>query len=269
MPECPSDPAVSLIAADEPPAVTILNPQATRPLIFLCDHASPRVPRALRDLGLGAAARLSHIGWDIGAAAVVHRLAERFRAVAVLAGYSRLVVDLNRPPGDPSAIPALSDGVPVPGNQDLGEDEARRRTEALFWPYHHEVAERIAHLWRIAGPPVVVSIHSCTPVMDGLARPWHIGLMYNHDDRIARAMLAALARMRPDGIFGDNQPYSGKDIGYTVNAHAEPAGLPSLGVEFRQDLIADAEGVTVWGDLFARALAEVLADPACLTRRMI
>lgn len=258
-----------LLAADEPPPFTVLHPEATRPLLLLCDHASHRLPRVLGDLGVSETARLSHIGWDPGAAAVCRLLADRFQATAILSSYSRLVVDLNRAPGDPSAIPAVSDHLPIPGNQGLSEAEAKRRTEALFWPYHHEVAERIAHLWRLGRPPIIVSIHSCVPAMDGQRRPWHIGLMYNHDDRVTRAMLAALSGRRPWAVLGENQPYSGKDIGFTVNTHAEPAGLPSLGVEFRQDLVTDAAGIADWAALFGDALAEVLEDDALATCRMV
>jgi predicted N-formylglutamate amidohydrolase len=257
-----------LLSPDETPAFTVLNGDSTRPVLFLCDHASNAVPRGLARLGLTDGPLRDHIAWDIGAATITSLLADRFGACAVLANYSRLVVDCNRPPGDPSAIPPVSDGVAVPGNLDLDEDEANRRTEALFWPYHHEISARLAHLWRQGPPPVVICIHSCAPVMDGFARPWQIGLMYNHDARVAKAMLSALSRLRPTAVLGDNQPYSGKDIGLTINTHAEPAGLPNLGVEFRQDLVATPEGVADWGGLFGDALAEVLANESLYTRRM-
>jgi predicted N-formylglutamate amidohydrolase len=254
-----------LLTADDAPAFTVLNGESDRPVLFLCDHASNAIPKSLGNLGLGPADLAAHIAWDIGAAALTRLLADRFGACAVLANYSRLVVDCNRPPGDPTAIPPVSDGVPVPGNQDLTEAEAIRRTEDLFWPYQREVADRVAHLWRLGRPPVVICIHSCAPAMDGFNRPWHIGLMYDHDDRVTKGMLSALARLRPDAVLGENQPYSGKDIGFTINTHAEPAGLPNLGVEFRQDLVGTPEGVADLGGLFGDALEEVLSVEALYT----
>ncbi|MBK1665066.1 N-formylglutamate amidohydrolase [Rhodospirillum rubrum] len=264
----PLSPAPSLLADDDPPPFVVLNPEATRPLLLICDHASNRVPRALAGLGLGAATLGLHIGWDIGAAAVTELLAKRFAACAMFACYSRLVIDCNRAPGDPSSIPAVSDGIAIPGNEGLDEAEARRRTESLFWPYHHEIGERIAHLWRQGRPPAVVSIHSFTPVLGGVERPWHLGFLYNHDDRMTRRLIDTLARRAPEVIVGENEPYSGKDIGFTINTHAEPAGLPSLGVEIRQDLLADAAGIGRWAGVLGEALAEVLADEGLYVRRM-
>ncbi|MCF8479631.1 MAG: N-formylglutamate amidohydrolase [Rhodospirillum sp.] len=261
----PNQLAPTLLSGDELPAFTVLNGESTRPVLFLCDHASNAIPKSLGSLGLGSAELADHIAWDIGAAALTRLLADRFEACAVLTNYSRLVVDCNRPPGEPTAIPPVSDGVPVPGNQDLPEAEAVRRTEELFWPYHHEITGRLAHLWRQGRPPVVICIHSCAPTMDGFHRPWHIGLMYDHDDRVTKGMLTALARLRPDAVLGENQPYSGKDIGFTINTHAEPAGLPNLGVEFRQDLVRTAEGVADLGGLFGDALEDVLSVEALYT----
>ncbi len=250
-----------MLGPEDPPPFTVLNPDSTRPVLFVCDHAANRVPAALDNLGLTEAQRQTHIGWDIGAEALTRLLAERFKACAVLTTYSRLVVDSNRAPGDPAAIPVVSDGVLVPGNRDLDDGAAEQRTDALFWPYHHAIADRIAHLWRHGPPPALVAMHTCTPVMDGFERPWHFGLLYNHDDRMARAMLTALAERDPSLCLGDNLPYSGKQVGFTVNTHAEPAGLPNLGVEVRQDLVGDPAGVAHWGGLFGDALEKVLADP--------
>ncbi len=42
----------ALLAEDEPPPYELFNPEGAAPILLICDHASRRVPRRLRDLGL-------------------------------------------------------------------------------------------------------------------------------------------------------------------------------------------------------------------------
>ncbi len=256
--------ASSLLRAGEPGPVEVLNPEATRPVLLLCDHASRRIPRALGTLGLDAADLHRHIAWDIGAAAVTRHLAARLNACAVLASYSRLVIDLNRPPGAPDSIPPLSDGTPVPGNRDLTEADEEARVAALFQPYHAEVTARLRHLWRVSGQaPALFSVHSFTPTMraGGQPRPWHVGVLWDSDGRLAQPLMAGLRADKALSV-GDNEPYSGWVVGFSVAAHAGSAGLPRAAVEIRQDLIAKDAGAADWAARLAAVLTPILADPA-------
>lgn len=262
----PSDRAAAapLLKAGEPPPFEVLNPDATRPLLLLCDHASRRIPRALGSLGLDAADRHRHIAWDIGAAAVTRHLAARLNACAILAQYSRLVIDLNRPPGAPDSIPPVSDGTPVPGNRDLAEADEEARVTALFQPYHAEITARLRHLWRVSGQaPALFSIHSFTPTMrsGGQPRPWHVGVLWDSDGRLAVPLMDGL-RADGDISVGDNEPYSGWVVGYSVGAHAGSAGLSRAAVEIRQDLIGTDAGAAAWAARLASVLTPILADPA-------
>lgn len=250
-----------LLTADDPLPVTVLNPGGRSPLLLVCDHASHAVPAALGDLGLPAVERLRHIGWDIGAALVTAHLAERFDAAAVLSGFSRLVIDCNRAPGDVSSIPGVSDGTVIPGNQALDEDDINARLDACFWPYHQIIAARIAQARHDGIVPVVVAIHSFTPCLSctGGPRPWQLGVLWNHDPRLA---VPLIARLREAGhCVGDNEPYSGRDTSYTVETHAAAAGLPHVLIELRQDLLADPAGCAHWAQVFGEALAPLLARP--------
>ena len=229
-------------------------------VLVVCDHASAAIPANLGDLGVGKAARTSHVAWDIGAAQVAVLLAGRLGCPAVLAGASRLVIDCNRQPGDPSSIPAQTCGVRVPGNEGVDEAEADNRARDWFWPYHTEIGDRIGHLWRQGTAPAVVAVHSFTPCIKGqLPRPWHVGVLWNRDPRMAAPVLAAL-RARGDLVVGDNQPYSGREINYTLDTHAGAAGLPNVSFEIRQDLVADEAGCARWAGILAEALGSVLAD---------
>jgi predicted N-formylglutamate amidohydrolase len=251
-----------LLTASDPSPVEHVNLEGKAPVLVTCDHASRRVPKSLRSLGLDAESLTLHIAWDIGAADVSRGLALRLDAPAILAGYSRLVIDCNRDLDDPTSMPAVSDGVPVPGNRDLSPVAKAQRVEALFKPYHGSVELALGGFAARGVHPAVLSIHSFTPVMNGFERPWHIGILWDKDPRMAVPVLAALRRER-GLVVGDNEPYSAREpAGYTVRTHAEKRGLPHLNVEIRQDLIATEAGSAEWADRLTRVLTAILEDPS-------
>jgi predicted N-formylglutamate amidohydrolase len=257
----PGIPAVSpLLDPADPSPVQLLNPHGRVPLLLVCDHAGNAIPKPLNQLGLGSQELAQHIAWDRGAAEVTCRLAERLDAPAVLSAYSRLLIDCNRAPGDPESIPLQSDGILIPGNQNLSDAEADWRLETFFWPYHHTITNTIAHLWRHGLAPAFISIHSFTPQLNGgPPRPWHMGILWNRDPRLALPILDWL-RTQTGLCVGDNVPYSGREVGYTMETHAGAAGLPHVEFEIRQDLLADAAGWERWAQLVGDVLEVVLAD---------
>jgi predicted N-formylglutamate amidohydrolase len=251
-----------LLAADDPSPVECCNDHGRAPLLLTCDHASAAVPRALNGLGLPPVAIREHIGWDIGAAAVTRLLAAALGAPALLSGYSRLVVDCNRDPDDRTSIPAESDGVAVPGNRDLSPEARIRRLEACFAPYHMAIAARLDAFAAAGVAPAFLSVHSFTPVMKGMARPWHVGILWDKDPRIPKPLLAALGA-DPSITVGDNEPYSAREpAGFTVRYHAIARGLPHVALELRQDLIAEAGGAAAWAARLAGVLRPILAQRA-------
>jgi predicted N-formylglutamate amidohydrolase len=250
-----------LLAAADPAPFTLINADGRADILLICDHAARAVPEALRRLGLDEATLARHIGWDIGAAAVTVALAERLGAPAVLSGYSRLVIDCNRTLDDPTSIPTISDGVPIPGNQELSAAEKQARAEACFWPYQRAIGAWLDRAAGLGVAPAVISIHSFTPHLQGLDRPWHIGVLWDSDPRIPLPLIAGLAGL-PDLVIGDNQPYSGRDPeGFTLEHHAVPRGLPHVLIELRQDAIATAAGAQLYADHLEAALKPILADP--------
>ena len=233
--------------------------------MFVCDHAGRRVPKALGDLGLDVTAFDRHIAWDIGAADAARHLARTFEAPLILATYSRLVLDPNRYLDDPSLIPEVSDGTPVPANAALTEEDRAARIEALHTPYHATIDDALRRLRRDGAVPALISVHTCTPVFKGFARPWQIGVLWNRDPRIAQPLIAAL-QARGDVVVGDNQPYSGRDgQGYSVKHHAERHGFPAVALEIRQDLVDTHHGAAHWAGIVAAALGPILADPKLRT----
>jgi len=250
-----------LLAADEPRPFEFVNPGGKAPLLLLCDHATRFVPRKLKSLGLDEAALCRHIAWDIGIAELTRDLAKRLDAPAVFSHFSRLIVDPNRQLENPTLIPELSDGTVIPGNRDLSPDQRKLRVDTFFRPYHDAVAGRLDAMVEKGRTPVLVSMHSFTPIMHGLPRPWQIGILWNRDPRLPRPLMD---RLRADGLtVGDNEPYSGADgHGYTQHTHGDRRGLANALIEVRQDLIDTQHGAVAWAERLATALEAVLRDPA-------
>lgn len=242
------------------PFVELVNPTGRPELLLLADHAGNRVPDELDGLGLPAEELARHIGYDIGIAWLARRLAARLDAPALLNHCSRLVIDPNRRPGEPSSIPETSDGTAVPGNRGLDPSARAKRVRRFFLPWHRALARRIGRCCRAGIAPVLLSLHSFTPRLDGRERPWQVGVLWRGDDRLALPMLAAL-RARGDLVVGDNEPYSGQDaFGYTIEFHAQRTRLPHLMLEIRQDEIDTRERAEAWADRLAAPLAPLLAE---------
>ncbi|MEZ5582692.1 MAG: N-formylglutamate amidohydrolase [Candidatus Competibacteraceae bacterium] len=253
-----------LLGPDDPPSFELLNPNGQASVILVCDHASNAVPKRMNNLGLDAKELTRHIAWDIGAAEVTRHLSTRLDAPAVFGGYSRLLIDCNRPPGDPTSIAQVSDGTFIPANHSLSDVEADLRCETFFWPYHHAITNTLAHLWRHGRAPALIAVHSFTPVFGGLRRPWQVGILWNRDPRLALPIMERL-RAYPAINVGDNEPYSGRQLGFTMETHAGAAGLAHVEIEIRQDQLADAAGCVQWAELLGDILEVVLQDPAVHT----
>jgi predicted N-formylglutamate amidohydrolase len=255
-----SELAASLIGPDDPPPFRLINADATAPILLVCDHASRAIPRVLGRLGLHEDALLRHIAWDIGAAELTHRLAHRLGAPAVLAGFSRLIIDLNRQPGDPQSILAVSDGVSIPGNSGLTAEAQEARAEAFHWPYHHAIDQAFARLRRAGPEPLLFSVHTFTPSLGGEDRYWDLGVLWNRDPRLAVPLIEIL-RGHSGLHVGDNEPYSGREIAYTLNLHAGSAGLPHCAIEVRQDHCESVAGLDRFAELIGKALRRILDMP--------
>lgn len=235
-------------------------------LLLLCDHACNTVPAEYNDLGIAAAEFQRHIAYDIGAATATRRMAELLVAPAILTTYSRLLIDPNRGALDPTLVMRVSDGAIVPGNARIDDAEIGRRTRRWWQPYRDRIDATLDAMLATGTVPAVVSVHSFTPSMKGVVRPWHVGLLWDADARLAGPLLEALA-VEPDlqptaERIGDNEPYDGALPGDTMDTHATRRGLPHVLIEIRQDLIDMEADAARWGERLARVLHPILAAPA-------
>ena len=236
----------------------MLNPGALAPLVLVGDHAGCEIPEDLGDLGLPQAEIERHIGWDIGVAALGAALSVRLDAVFIAQRFSRLVIDCNRHPDRPDATPEISDGTPVPGNLGLDATARAARIAAVFTPYHERIAAELGARAGRTPPPVLVALHSFTPVMAGQARPWRYGVLHLGASPLSMRVLAGLRRRLGAAQVGDNEPYMMDGTDYTVPHHAVDRGLDYVELEVRQDLLADPAGVAAVAALLGEVLAEAL-----------
>lgn len=245
----------TLFSATEPAPFEVVNEQGKSNVVLVCDHASNRVPACLNKLGLTDAQLADHIGWDPGAAAVARLLSSDLDAPLLLSGYSRLVIDCNRPLASSELIPEQSAGVMIPGNQHLSSYERDDRIQNVFIPYHDAIEALLDSrvLSNPQNPTIFLSIHSFTPFLFNQQRPWHIGVSHKSDARFAKNLYSALVQ-QSDIIVGLNEPYPIEDaFDYSIPTHGEARGLPSAMIEIRQDGLTTQTGIEQWAKRIALA----------------
>ena len=243
-----------LLGANEPSPVRVLRERGASDFILTADHAGRAIPRRLGSLGVGAADLDRHIAWDIGIAGVTERLSAALDATAVLQTYSRLVIDCNRDPSWPSAMPEISEFTAIPGNRGLTDADRAARAGEIFHPYHNRIAGLRDARAAAGRTSIVVAMHSFTPVFKGEPRAIEVGILYYRRTKLANIMLDLL-REEGDLTIGENEPYAlTMDSDYSIPTHAEKRGLEHVEVEIRQDLIASPEGQAAWAARFARLL---------------
>jgi predicted N-formylglutamate amidohydrolase len=237
------------------PPVVVANEGGRSPFVLLCEHASRLLPTGYGRLGLPQAEFDRHIAWDLGAAEVATRLACLLDAPLFLAGYSRLLIDLNRPPGSQTSIPEVSEATVIPGNLGIDSAERLRRQRLWFEPFHKAVSD---HLDRRRGrASAVLGIHSFTPVFNGVARPWHAGVLFREAENFGMSLATAIGK-QSGALVGRNEPYRiSLEHDYTVPVHGDARGLNSALIEVRQDLVSEVCGIELWSRCLAAALTSI------------
>ncbi len=245
------------IAPETADAYRILPGRADQGLIVICDHARNAFPDGYGTLGVDTAQLKRHIAYDIGAEAITELVAAALGVPAVLSRYSRLLIDPNRGADDPTLIMRLSDGAIIPGNRHLDDAERTKRTALYYEPYHAAIDRVIDRCLAAGVAPAILSLHSFTESWKNAPRPWHVGILWDKDPRLAQPLLDAFYA-EGDLIVGDNQPYVGHLKGDCLYQHATERGLASAIIEFRQDLVRDEAGQAAWAERTVRIMRAIM-----------
>lgn len=249
---------MKLLTEAEGAPVAVENPEASSPFLLVCEHASRRLPEKMGTLGLSPDALSSHIAWDPGALAVSQLLVKNLDAALIYQRFSRLVYDCNRPPEAEAAMPSVSEVFEIPGNAAISAAERAARTDALYVPFRNELADFIAARKASGRPPVLVTMHSFTPVYHGRQRDVEIGILHDTDKRLAASMLAAAEKTRRFDVRR-NEPYGPADgVTHTLIEHGLKNGLLNVMIEIRNDLVSDEIGQKVMADYLTGLLGESL-----------
>ncbi len=220
--------------------------------LITCDHASNHVPAFVNGgtLGLPPEDMARHIAFDPGAAGLARGLGAALGAPVILSNFSRLVIDPNRGEDDPTLLMKLYDGTIIPGNRHADAAERARRLNRLYRPYHTALAELAAR----RDDTIIVAVHSFTRQLNGHPpRPWHLGVLYAADTRLARP-LADLLHAEPDLCVGENEPYGGHLPGDAIARHAIAHQRPNVLIELRNDLISAPADQEAWANRLAPML---------------
>lgn len=244
------------VAGNSGSCVEVRNGGGAGRCLIVCEHASNRIPPDYADLGLDRAALSSHIAWDPGAFEVAAAMSALLDAPLVRQRFSRLLYDCNRPPHEASAVPVKSEVYDIPGNAGLADDVRRERAERFYFPFRAALAGAIEGR---ATPPVLVTVHSFTPVYHGARREVEIGILHDADARLADAVLAQAGRQDGGFVVRRNEPYGPQDgVTHTLREHALPRGLLNVMIEIRNDLIATPESQDAMARLLAAWLTSAL-----------
>lgn len=254
----------SLLTSIDGPAAITINANGESEIVLVCEHASNRIPHSLNKLGLGQETIDSHAAWDPGAEALALLLSQSLDAPLVNARFSRLVYDLNRPPEHPEAMRSDSEVHHIPGNENLSDEDARARVNAIYKPFCAEVALVLDKAVSQHRRPVLVTIHTFNPVYHGKNRDVELGILHDDDPRLADQMLLE-ATEHTTMVTRRNEPYGPADgVAHTMRLHAISTGILNVMLEIRNDLVATSEQQeNVAGEIenLLRAALSMLAEP--------
>jgi len=249
-----------LLGAADPAVFRIIRSSGGSDVLLTADHAGCAIPCRLAGLHLSVRVLDTHLALDLGVAGLGECLSARLDAFLILHNYSRLVIDVNRPPEAPDSIVSHSEFTPIPANGNLSPAERQQRVEALFHHYHQRIGAELDARSQRGQPSVLVALHSFTPVHSGQERPWHVGVLHGRDGRLARRMRRGLRR-EPGLQVGNNEPYAVSDASdCTLVIHGERRRIPHVELEIRQNLLATPSGQQEWAERLAGVLEAALRE---------
>ncbi len=227
--------ALNQLQTDKGDAVILQGGERQGRFVIVCEHGGRELPQELGNLGLNEAELESHVAWDPGAASVASEVARQLDSPLVLQRYSRLVYDCNRPPTSVDAMRVISENTKISGNENLSVEEKLWRTAHIYEPFHAAVSKQLENREN----PVLITVHSFTPIYRGQTRDVGVGILHDEDARLADVMLAN-NKFDETIKVARNDPYGPQDgVTHTLQLHTNKTEILNVMVEIRNDLIDD------------------------------
>lgn len=216
-------------------AVEVVRYGGSSVVLITCEHASAEFPQPWTLIQEDSWLEGTHWTFDLGARPLARELCETFGTVGVLARFSRLLADPNRPKESDDLFRASADGRPIAMNQRIDAADRDRRL-SLWDQYHRTVDSEVER----STAEILLAVHTFTPEYEGVSRPMEVGILFDEEEELAERLGTAIADQGFRAAM--NAPYSGKDgLMYSVDRHAKKHGRRALELEVRQDLAVTAD----------------------------
>ena len=201
-------------------------------LVLSCEHASWTLPPGV-DLGVTPEILRSQASWDHGAFEIAMVFSEALGIPVHTGAFSRMFVDLNRPPDHPNVVPMISYGATVPANALMSAGERAARIATFHTPYWEAVRRDVAARLHDRGELLHLSSHTFDPALDPKHRTFDVGVLYDpaHPFEAALAERLMFQLRTADLQVRANQPYTGVGPALCTTLRGEHAGKRYAGIE--------------------------------------
>lgn len=246
-----------LLGNFDPAIFELINANTAAQILLVCEHAGQTVPTKLNGLGIAPEIFNQHIGYDIGAAKLTRKIAAKLNVPAILQNYSRLVIDCNRPTDQFDSIPETSDHTLISGNQNISEAHRQSRIDEIFTPFHNKISQLLdQNQYKL-----IIAIHSFTPQMNGIKRPWDVGFLFRQDQQTSRRLMEYLSANHAQLNIGENQPYNIEDNSdWFVPIHGEQRHIAHSLIEVRNDHLLTQNGIDKWADIISKSIQHFISE---------
>jgi predicted N-formylglutamate amidohydrolase len=222
-------------------------------LIITCEHGGNVVPNEYTYLFKDAETVLqTHRGWDPGALEMATRMAGQLGSPLFSQTVSRLLIEMNRSLDNYQLFSQYTDT--------LDAHQKEMLKEKFYFPYRRSIEDCVA---RLADPVIHLSIHSFTPVVNGVNRTVDIGLLFDPsrrtESRFCERLRAELTTALKTYQVMFNEPYLGIDDGFTTYLRTmyPDEHYAGIEIEVNQRFVNTPQWTTI-GDALSKAIGKIV-----------
>ncbi|CEG58104.1 N-formylglutamate amidohydrolase [Legionella fallonii] len=201
-------------------------------LVISCEHAVDTVPGQYLPLFASFKPLLaSHRGIDFGALTIAEYLTKQIPSDFIKATCTRLLIDCNKSINHPRCFSEVT--------QNLSTEEKQKIMDNYYWPFRLQTMDIIKHHIEHGSQVLHLSVHSFTPILNGIARNADIGILYDpqrsSEKRLASQWRAELKKLAPEYKIRMNYPYKGISDGFTRMMRKQYTDMEYIGIELESN----------------------------------
>jgi predicted N-formylglutamate amidohydrolase len=209
-------------------------------IILSSEHETDAVPNQYAHYFAPHQALLqTHRSIDFGASAIASALQQSFNCQLITATITRLIIDCNRSLTDPHCFSEISES--------FSEKEKKALIKTYYLPYRNKIIKHIEEQLTLGHVVWHLSIHSFTPILNGITRTTDFGLLYDPKRLIEKEVVLKWQRnlqSRSDFQVRLNYPYKGNADGLTTHCRELfPENYVGIEVETNQALVKEGDSL--------------------------